>query len=176
MCVGINFSKALCQSERPFARRQRLNLRRPHLNKVSLRFADRWNIGIPACAPSGFPRCSAPVLSHQRSKTPLGAQTWKSVFRREGQQFGVMSSRLDWFPRNGFAADARNQNGAAPPNAARPGEFAGQNSEAKWNYDNCGSRQNNHHQPDQYNAEANRADEKSAQARPRFDPKRATHF
>src|SRR5438132_9799618 len=87
-----------------------------------------------------------------------------------------MSSRLDWFPRNGFAADARNQNGAAPPNAARPGEFAGQNSEAKWNYDNCGSRQNDHHQPDQYNAEANCADEKSAQARPRFEPETHNPF
>ena len=43
-----------------------------------------------------------------------------------------MLSRFDWFPRNRFAADARNQNGAALPNAARPGEFAGQNSEAKW--------------------------------------------
>ncbi len=137
MCVGINFSKALCQSERPFARRQRLNLRRPHLNKVSLRFADRWNIGIPACAPSGFPRCSAPVLSHQRSKTPLRAQTWKSVFRREGQTIR----------RHVIAS-----------------------------HDNCGSRQNNHHQPDQYNAEANRADEKSAQARPRFEPETRNPF
>ena len=94
----------------------------------------------------------------------------------KAKQFGVMSSRLDWFPRNGFAADARNQNGAAPPNAARPGEFAGQNSEAKWNYDNCGSRQNNHHQPDQYNAEANCAEEKSAQARPRFEPETRNPF
>ena len=94
----------------------------------------------------------------------------------KAKQFGVMSSRLDWFPRNGFAADARNQNGAAPPNAARPGEFAGQNSETKWDYDNCGSRQNNHHQPDQYNAEANRADEKSTQARPRFQPETRNPF
>ena len=46
-----------------------------------------------------------------------------------------MSSRFDWLPRNGFAADARNQNGAAPPNAACPREFAGQNSEAKWDDD-----------------------------------------
>jgi hypothetical protein len=87
-----------------------------------------------------------------------------------------MSSRFDRFPRNGFAADARNQNCAAPPNAARPGEFAGQNSEAQWNYDNCGSGQNDHHQPDQYNAEANRADEKSAQARPRFEPETRNPF
>ena len=94
----------------------------------------------------------------------------------KAKQFGVMSSRLDWFPRNGFAADARNQNGAAPPNAARLGEFAGQNSDAKWDYDNCGSRQNNHHQPDQYNAEANRADDKSAQARPRFEPETRDPF
>jgi hypothetical protein len=127
-------------------------------------------------------RVSNPLLSTgtititQRSKTPLGAQTWKSVFRREGQQFGVMSSRFDCFPRNGFAANARNQNGTAPPNAARPSEFAGQNSEAKRDYDNCGSRQNNHHQPDQYNAEANRADEKSAQARPRFEPETRNPF
>jgi hypothetical protein len=98
------------------------------------------------------------------------------VFRRQGQQFGGMSLRFDWFPRNGSAADARDQNGAAPPNAARPSEFAGQNSEAKWDYDNCGARQNNHHQPDQYNAKANRADEKSAQARPRFEPETRNPF
>jgi hypothetical protein len=109
-------------------------------------------------------------------KTPLGAQTEKSVFHCRAKQFGGMSSRFDWLPRNRFAADARNQNGAAPPNAARPGEFAGQNSEAKWDDDNCGSRQNNHHQPDQYNAEANRADEKSAQARPRFEPETRNPF
>jgi hypothetical protein len=106
----------------------------------------------------------------------MGAQTRKSVFRREGQQFGVMSSRFDWLRRNGFAADARNQNGPAPPHSARPGEFAGQNSEAKWNDDNCGSRQNDHHQPDQYNAEANRTDEKSAQARPRLEPETRNPF
>jgi hypothetical protein len=40
----------------------------------------------------------------------------------------------------------------------------------------AGSRQNNHHQPDQYNAEANRADEKSAQARPRFEPETRNPF
>jgi hypothetical protein len=87
-----------------------------------------------------------------------------------------MSSRFHRFPRSGFAADARNQNGTAPPNAARPSEFARQNSEAKWNYDNCGARQNDHHQPDQYNAKANRADKKSAQARPRFEPETRNPF
>jgi len=126
--------------------------------------------------PAGFQPAGRAAPSHQRSKTPLGAQTEKSVFRCRAKQFGGMSSRFDWLPRNGFAADARNQNGAAPPNAARPGEFAGQNSETKWDYDNCGSRQNNHHQPDQYNAEANRADEKSAQARPRFEPETRNPF
>src|SRR6476646_11018276 len=126
--------------------------------------------------PAGFQPAGRAAPSHQRSKTPLGAQTEKSVFRCRAKQFGGMSSRFDWIPRNGFAADARNQNGAAPPNAARPGEFAGQNSETKWDYDNCGSRQNNHHQPDQDNAEANRADEKSAQARPRFDPETRNPF
>jgi hypothetical protein len=127
--------------------------------------------------PAGFqPAARAGTITSAESKTRLGAQTGKSVFRREGQQFGGMSSRFDWLPRNGFAADARNQNGAAPPNAARPGEFAGQNSEAKRDDDNCGSRQNNHHQPDQYNAEANRTDEKSAQARPRFEPETRNPF
>jgi len=126
--------------------------------------------------PAGFQPAARAAPSHQRSKTPLGAQTEKSVFRCRAKQFGGMSSRFYRIPRNGFAADARNQNGAAPPNAARPGEFAGQNSETKWDYDNCGSRQNNHHQPDQYNAEANRADEKSAQARPRFEPETRNPF
>ena len=75
--------------------------------------------------PAGFQPAGRAAPSHQRSKTPLGAQTEKSVFRCRAKQFGGMSSRFYRIPRNGFAADARNQNGAAPPNAARPGEFAG---------------------------------------------------
>jgi len=86
------------------------------------------------------------------------------------------SARFHRLLRDRFAADARNQNGAAPPDAARPGKFAGQNGEAKRDNDNGRSWQNDHHQSDQYNAEANGADEKSTQARPRFEPETRDPF
>ncbi len=86
------------------------------------------------------------------------------------KQSAAVSWRFDRFSRDRFAADARNQNLAAAPNPACPGEFAGQNGETKGNDDNCGPGQNDHDNADQDHAEANGADEKSAQARPRFEP------
>ncbi len=96
--------------------------------------------------------------------------THRFTKRAGAKQSAAVSWRFDRFSRDRFAADARNQNLAAAPNPACPGEFAGQNGETKGNDDNCGPGQNDHDNADQDHAEANGADEKSAQARPRFEP------
>jgi hypothetical protein len=128
--------------------------------------------------PAGFQLAAFTARNRHINEVKLrGTHRLKSLCSAAGaKQSAAVSWRFDRFSRDRFATDPRNQNCPAAPNAARPGEFAGQNSEAKWDDDNCGSRQNNHHQPDQYNAEANRADEKSAQARPRFEPETRNPF
>src|SRR5205814_2990769 len=82
----------------------------------------------------------------------------------------VQSSGFSSRPRNRLTPHAGNQNLAAAPNATRPCELAGENSKPEWKDYKCRSRQYDHDQPDQYNAEANGADEKSAQTWPRFEP------
>ena len=125
--------------------------------------------GLCAC---GFPtRCCTARNRHISGVKLRWAHRLKSLCSAAGaKQSAAVSWRFDRFSRDRFAADARNQNLASAPNPACPGEFAGQNGETKGNDDNCGPGQNDHDNADQDHAEANGADEKSAQARPRFEP------
>ncbi len=122
--------------------------------------------------PAGFqPGCFSARNRYISGVKLRWAHRLKSLCSAAGaKQSAAVSWRFDRFPRHRFAADARNQNLASAPNPACPGEFAGQNGETKGDDDNCGAGQNDHHNADQDHAEANGADEKSAQARPRFEP------
>ena len=153
MCVGVNFAESLGQSGGAFTGR--------HCKR---------NIGIPACAPSRFLTALKPIIPNEDETgyKPVWRTGCTPMFQRAPrtrQQLRAWSSCFDRLARNKFAAHARDQYSAATPDAARPGEFAGENSDAQGDNDKCRSRQNDHGQSDYYQAESNRADEKSTQCR-----------
>lgn len=120
------------------------------------------NIGLRPVRPVGFqPATSAPGNRHISGVKLRWAHRLKSLCSAaEAKQSATVSSGFDRFPRDGFAADARNQNCATVPNPARPGKFGRQDGDPERNNDDRGPRQDDHDESDEQDTETDDADEK----------------